>query len=100
MRTIRREMKDERTQRMEAEVRMIRSLEETVELSAQRLISLKTQDIKSVITYLVSAIFSSWKAANMQSYLSTVDWALSTVRGGCVAVSAAFQLLFRKPVCS
>ena len=40
MRTIRQEMKDERTQRRETEVRMIRNLEETVELSTQRLISL------------------------------------------------------------
>ena len=52
MRTIRQEMKDERTQRMEAEVRMIRSLEETVELSAQRLFSLKTKDTNSVMHVL------------------------------------------------
>ena len=51
MQTIRQEMKDERTLRMEAEVRMIRSLEETVQLSAQRLLNLKPKDVRSVIRH-------------------------------------------------
>ena len=53
MRNIRQEMKDERAERMEAEVRMIRSLEETLQLSAQRLFSLKPKDRKSVIRHSV-----------------------------------------------
>ena len=86
MRTIRQEMKDERTQRMEAEVRMIRSLEETVQLSAQRLLSLKTNDTNSVMNVLydikyhwkisilfVTAILRGSKSTDLQFNLSTVD---------------------------
>ena len=56
MRTIRQEMKYERAERMEAEVRMIRSLEETVELSTQRLLALKTKDVKQVIVCIARVI--------------------------------------------
>ena len=51
MRTIRQEMKDERAERREAEVRMIRSLEETVKLSSQSLWSLQPKNVKSVIQH-------------------------------------------------
>ena len=56
MRTIRQEMKYERAERMEVEVRMIRSLEETVELSTQRLLALKTKDVKQVIVCIARVI--------------------------------------------